>query len=627
MRACVPLFVAAALLSLEQPEPARTVRGQVVAEGNPVDDARVRFKGVRDFGLTDKNGRFELRGPGERITAWKEGFFIAGGVVRDRPVHLRLRPLPREDNPDYEWVHPGPSATEEHACGNCHGQIHDEWASSSHGRSGRNKHFINLHDGTDWHGTPGRGWNLRKDHPNGAGVCAACHAPTVPFDDPGFDNPRKLSGVHAQGVHCDYCHKIADAPIDKLGLEHGRYAYRLLRPKTGQLFFGPLDDVDRDEDAYAPLYHESRYCASCHEGTLFGTRVYTTYSEWLDSPARKQGKQCQTCHLAPTGKMTNIAPGRGGIERDPRTLASHQMIGASQEMLRRCLHVDVTLRRKKDTLEVELELIARDVGHRVPTGFIDRHLLLIVEPLGGKHPRPDLLEGPQLGKVAGDTLAGHSGKHFGRSLEDADGRSPVPFWLPNREKADTRLHPEKPERVRWRFRAPDAREVRVRLIYRRFHEAVARAKAWPDNEIPVIDKHIPIPTDGQTRFSHPLPTHAEERELHNENALRVGRLTFLVWVEPGKETGESAAPAESSILGGSSADSSLGILPEDSECAGTVLESAERLAKRSKRKARKLSKPGTPEPDPVQSLPPAVREMLDRFQRRSEARAGLQDKE
>ena len=71
------------------------------------------------------------------------------------------------------------------------------------------------------------------------------------------------------------------------------------RPK--QLFFGPLDDVDRGEDAFSPLYRESRYCASCHEGIVFGVHVYSTYSEWLSSPARRAGKQCQDCHMAPTG--------------------------------------------------------------------------------------------------------------------------------------------------------------------------------------------------------------------------------------------------------------------------------------------------------------------------------------
>ncbi len=108
----------------------------------------------------------------------------------------------------------------------------------------------------------------------------------------------------------------------------------------------------------------------------------------------------------------------------------------------------------------------------------------------------------------------------------------------------------------------------------------------------------------------------DQRELHNEDVLRVGRLTFLVWVEAGKESGEAATPAESSILGlllkGSAADSSLGLLPEDSECGGTVLDSPEELAKRSRRKRQKDSKSGAAS---LPALPPAAREILERFQR------------
>ena len=70
--------------------------------------------------------------------------------------------------------------------------------------------------------------------------------------------------------------------------------------------------------------------------------VYGTYSEWLNSPAATQGKQCQDCHMTPTGKMTNIAPGQGGIERDPKTLASHVMFAGSQaDMLKQSLKVKV----------------------------------------------------------------------------------------------------------------------------------------------------------------------------------------------------------------------------------------------------------------------------------------------
>src|SRR5205823_9129509 len=190
----------------------------------------------------------------------------------------------------------------------------------------------------------------------------------------------KVRGVDAQGVHCDYCHKVSGDGGGKVGYTHGRYKLDLKRPGEGQLFFGPLDDVDRGEDSYSGFYKESRYCAACHEGVVFGVHVYSTYSEWLDSPARRDGRHCQDCHMKPTGTMTNIAPGKGGIERDPQTLANHRFFaGSREEMLRRCLRV--SLEREGDRVTVEVRVDG--VGHRVPTGFIDRQLLLTVEARDG----------------------------------------------------------------------------------------------------------------------------------------------------------------------------------------------------------------------------------------------------
>ncbi len=494
------LFCGWIMVRAAEPPP---LRGQVRDEAGPCPGVRVRVKGTGFVTETDKQGRFELPNKGSRITAAKSGYFIAGARSDDNPLTLRLRPMPKEDHPDYQWVDPHPSKERSHNCGNCHSEIFKEWAGSAHGRAGTNKHFLNLYDGTDWHGKANVGWSLLKEHPNGSAVCSACHAPTVPFSHAGFDDFRKLDGIHRFGIHCDYCHKIADAPVGKLGHEHGRFAYKLLRPKEGQLFFGPLDDVDRDEDVYSPLYSQSQYCASCHEGTVFGVKVYTTYSEWLESPARKQGKQCQGCHMTPTGKLDNIAPGKGGIKRDPMTLASHAMPGGSPEMLKKCLRLSVKLKRDKDTLRAVVETLATDVGHRVPTGFIDRNLILVIEALDGKGTRVPAKEGPKLPDPAGvgdpakNNFAGLPGRFYAKLIEDPDGKSPIPFWRPPRAESDTRLVPDQPDRATWIFPAAEVKQVRVRLVYRRFFKVVSDTKAWPDNDIVVIDEKLAVLAEGR----------------------------------------------------------------------------------------------------------------------------------
>jgi hypothetical protein len=492
----LPLLLLLGLLGLalaRAPQPPAGLSGQVRDPNGPIAAARVRVKGGTASVLTDPTGRFLLPGPfrpGERITAAKEGHLIAGAPADQRPLTLELAPLPAADCERYAWVGPDPDPSHPQQCGNCHAAIHREWSLSGHARSVSNPHFRNLYDGTDRHGRPGVGWSLLGEHPDGAGVCTACHAPAVAFDDPAYFDLRLAEGTAARGVHCDYCHKVAGV-TGEVGLTHGRFGLRLLRPERGQLFFGPLDDVDRGEDVYSPLYRQSRYCASCHEGTVFGVHVYGTYSEWLESPARREGKQCQTCHMAPTGTLTNIAPGHGGIPRDPRALANHRFFAGGQEaMLRQCLHVSARLMRTADGTTAAVEVLADAVGHRVPTGFIDRHLVLVVDGLTAAGRTVPARSGPALPPVAGRDVAGRPGRLYGRVLQDFDGRRPAPFWRADPDAADTRLEPGRGDRLDLLF-PPGVEQVRVRLLYRRFWPEVAEVKGWPDNEIVVLDQRYP----------------------------------------------------------------------------------------------------------------------------------------
>lgn len=463
--------------------------GQVRDDRGPVAGVHVRYKGQRLSVSTDRFGNFSLPRPrdaADRLTAAKEGYFIAGASVSTAPMVITLQRLPGTDSEDYAWVDSAPGRGS-HNCGNCHGEIYREWLDSGHARAISNRRFRNLYDGSDWQGRPNRGWSLLADNPDGAGVCTSCHAPTVGFSDPAYYDLRQTQGVAARGVHCDYCHKIADVEPGPLGLQHGRFGLKLRRPADGQLFFGPLDDVDRGDDAFHPLYRSSRYCASCHEGTVFGVHVYSTYSEWLESPARRAGQQCQSCHMAPTGMLTNLAPGKGGVPRDPQTLANHRFFAGSQaDMLRRCLGVSVQLVPGEAAVRADIEVRVEGAGHRVPTGFIDRHLLLVVDGLSGTIALP-AASGPVLPAGAGRELVGRPGKLYAKLLHDFDGTTPAPFWRADPTVADTRLAPGQTDRLAFSFPAGTER-IRVRLLYRRFWPVVAEAKGWPDETIDVLDR-------------------------------------------------------------------------------------------------------------------------------------------
>jgi hypothetical protein len=465
--------------------------GTVCDESGPLADALVRWQTLDRYTHTDKEGRFRLHpeSSGHRLTAWKEGYFIGGS---DSPHEIRLKPLPTEDHADYAWVDPAPHAGADHNCANCHAEIYQEWSESAHARSANGQHFLNLYQGTDWDGKAHVGWSLLDEHPLGAGVCAACHAPAIPADDPAQLDLLQVCGTAAKGVHCDFCHKISGVANGTFGLTHGRFNLKLLRPapeadKTvHQITFGPLDDVDRGDDGYSPFYRESRYCASCHEGTVFGVPVYTTYSEWLESPARQAGKQCQTCHMRPTGAMTNFAPGHGGHERDSRTLGNHRFFAPSQEqMFAQAVTVAAGLERGDNQVRAKLRVGTGEVGHRVPTGFVDRHLVLVVEgtDVAGRPLRA--ITGPILPALAGPE-AGQSGRVYAKLVTDAAGRGPVPFWRDDAKVTDNRLIPGRTDDLTFGFPA-ELHAVRVRILYRRFWPEIAAMKHWPSEDRTVFE--------------------------------------------------------------------------------------------------------------------------------------------
>lgn len=467
--------------------------------GRPVSEARVRFKGHAEFVLSDSAGKFQLNWPqglqDAILTAAHKDYIISGQNIRrgGESLTLRLTELPARDDSQYSWVDPVPDAHDSDRCGNCHREIYDEWSSGGHAHSADNRRLQNLYDGSDWQGRPGHGWNLLADHPHGGTICLSCHIPT--HEARGLETPEAFAaqGVAARGIHCDFCHKVRGPEDGQIGLQHGTFALRLLRPSLGQLFFGPLDDVDRGEDVHAPFLSSSRFCAACHEGTVFGIVVYKTYSEWLHSPARQRGLECQDCHMRPTGRLSNIAPGAGGIRRDPHTLASHQLLpGGQAEMLRRCLDLKTQLRPSGGLLRLDVTLRTKGIGHHLPTGYIDRHLILRVQATDQQHARCAPVRGDRLGALVGPEWQGDAGYLFARVLSDGEGNRPIPFWQPTAAETDTRLAPERPWTGSFYFPSV-AKRMRVTVSYRRFWYSVSRAKQWPDETVLIHQTVLSLP--------------------------------------------------------------------------------------------------------------------------------------
>ena len=87
--------------------------------------------------------------------------------------------------------------------------------------------------------------------------------------------PVSLTGDAADGISCDFCHKIGDVILDpQTNLPcpdmPGILSMRLYRPEEDQqVFFGTVMDVNR-RVSYFPLETQSEYCAPCHYGVFGG---------------------------------------------------------------------------------------------------------------------------------------------------------------------------------------------------------------------------------------------------------------------------------------------------------------------------------------------------------------------
>lgn len=462
----------------------------IVGPSGPIKGAFITFEHNSDLFQSDGLGRCDIANAlvDSKFAVASEGYFIAHDLLKKKGNTVRLKKIPAGDAADYEWVHP---LEGEQNCASCHAQIAQEWAQSGHSFSSTGHRFLDMYSDIKKGGEVIKGWSLSRDLPEGKTVCASCHAPGVGAGQPGLEDISEVSGINKLGVHCDFCHKVAAVKKEGVGLSHGRDLLRLARPEKGQVFFGPIKDATRDDNSFSPVYQQSLYCASCHEGTLFGMHVYSTFSEWQKSPAAAKGLQCQACHMKPDGTMQNIAPGKGGSNRNPMELASHQLMpgGLKQMLQNSILHEEEVIQGAADCM-VKVQLKAVNVGHKVPTGYIDRHMILQVRAkFQGEELKP--IEGLTLAHWVDKTLAGNAGVLFGRPLLNADKQGILPFWQGGVDIVDSRLEPEMAKAWVWKF-PREIESVQVSLIYRPFWKEQQLIKQWVYQDIVVFEKSLVI---------------------------------------------------------------------------------------------------------------------------------------
>ena len=524
------------------------IRGLVTDNDGPVSGAVVRLQATNNKTVTDDDGTFSLTGPADgtmvTVSAWKDGYYCAKAeeiVAPADDVNLVLRRYQTDDNPDYEWMPP----TGEESCMSCKPGVTRIWQTNAHAGAATNVRFLTMYNGTDMDGNespptrygtnpdygrfplppdstePYYGPGYKLDFPDTSGNCAACHLPGAAIDAPYGIDPNDVTGSDIAGVHCDFCHKVADVTLDaETGLPTpnmpGVLSTDVRRPFADdpdryQLFFGTFDDDNvPEEDTYLPLIETSQFCAPCHFGVFWDVVIYNSFGEWLDSPYSdpETGKTCQQCHMpAPSTldgqQITNVAPDEGGVERDPMTIHAHTQPGAAdEEFLQNAVTMTVEASWVYDSIVVQVDITNDQAGHHIPTDSPLRHMILVVSAVDA--------DGDALGQLDGSTVptwcgtgdsdegayAGLPGKAFAKVLEELWTEvSPTgAYWNPTRVVSDNRLAALATDTSTYTFQAPadGAVDVEVTLLFRRAFYDLMQQKGWDVPDIVMEEARLTV---------------------------------------------------------------------------------------------------------------------------------------
>ncbi len=223
---------------------------------------------------------------------------------------------------------PYPSATK---CAQCHQQIFDEWASSSHAYAAISPMFHRFED------------TINKLTQGTIGYfCMRCHAPVATTmglrrDQAIWDGPR----VFREGVTCVACHRVKEnytkangerriEPGDihepvysgagQLGSQIVTKYKDYFKVKTDPHDRGPGLPMHRRAIQFEQL-SQSDFCMSCHQVAVQpGIKLEVVWDQYRASPAHREGTTCQDCHMG-------IVPGRAeGYAIGPAAVVNNKVV-------------------------------------------------------------------------------------------------------------------------------------------------------------------------------------------------------------------------------------------------------------------------------------------------------------
>lgn len=266
-------------------------------------------------------------------------------------------------------------------------------------------------------------------------LCQTCHLPSF-----AFGQPDESPSLPSEGVSCDGCHTLSAV---KVGATQASMSFD---PGSGKKY-GPILGASGHyfhDMAYSVLHTRSDLCAGCHHLTAYEvggqTRsipVVTDYTDWL---RYGRGKTCQDCHM-PSRGTEPVARG----SRPRPNVPGHTFPGAAA--LGKLLRLEISSKGRGGEVVAEF---SHNAGHQLPSGYVDRRLLVRAEFFG----------------AGGEKLATEE-RSYGIFLVD-DSDKPAPFFRAARVKEDRRLVPGRPYRESFRIPSsgtggPGAAPTRVQI--------------------------------------------------------------------------------------------------------------------------------------------------------------------
>lgn len=418
----------------------------------------------------------------------------------------------------YKWFDPNTNDKEGKLllknCSSCHMAYYNEWLDDKHSMSQNNPLFLAIYK------------QFKEDHQDQNGNCALCHNPELVSDGRSvLTDLRERKAKNTNGISCDFCHKIES--VDQDPLKKGTTSLRVLRTCKGMkdIRFGPLKDPiqpsDKEELRYNSLYKTSLYCAKCHDGLNGNAHIYSTFTEWINSPGAKRGVQCQSCHMAPRKDSNTIVdnPKVKHKKRPYYEVHSHSFLTENPHEFRK-KYVDLTivgarhvraLANGHDTLIVTCTVENKNFGHSFPTGSPMRNAILLLEVKDKNGIELKQIKGSRLPIYSGN-LTGKPGKLFAKILAETSGEYamqhgkkgikfrklanklgiPAQDWWNVFISQDTRIKASESDISVYEFYANQFQGIKIttKLIWRNTWPGLAKIKKIELKEDLLVEKHL-----------------------------------------------------------------------------------------------------------------------------------------